>query len=116
LQFVHEDDAVLGMEHAIDHPTPGTFNISSEGQLYLSRILRLGSRINQRLPARQRQLAMKALRPFGASLPRHLDGLLKYGRVVDTRAMRETLGFNPSLNCRRLVLATYERLPAGSSG
>ena len=116
LQFVHEDDAVLALEHAIDHPTSGTFNISSEGQLYLSRILRLGSRINQRLPARQRRLAMKALTPFGASLPRHLDNLLKYGRVIDTRLMHESLGFNPNLNCRRLVLATYGRLPAETSG
>lgn len=116
LQFVHEEDAVLALVHAVDHPTPGTFNISGDGQLYLSRVLRLGSRINQRLPARQRRLAMKALRPFGASLPPHLDGLLKYGRVIDTRLMRERLGFEPTLNCRRLMLATYGRLPAGTHG
>ena len=116
LQFVHEDDAVLALEHSVDHPTAGTFNVSSDGQLYLSRILRLGGRINQRLTARQFGLAMKGLRPFGASLPRHLDSLIKYGRVVDTRLMRETLGFKPSLNCRRLVLATYDRLPAPTLG
>lgn len=116
LQFVHEDDAVRALEHAIDYPTPGTFNISSEGQLYLSRILRLGNRINQRLPARQFNTAMKVLRPFGASLPRHLESLIKYGRVIDTHLMEGTLGFAPSLNCRRLVLATYGRLPARPSG
>jgi UDP-glucose 4-epimerase len=116
LQFVHEDDAVLALEHAIDHPTAGTFNIGSAGQLYLSRILRLGKRINQRLPARQLEYAMRVLRPFGASLPRHLDNLVKYGRVTDTHLMSETLGFQPRLNCRRLVLATYDRLPAQTSG
>ena len=113
LQFVHEDDAVRTLEHAIDHPTSGTFNIGSEGQLYLSRILRLGKRINQRLPARQFEHAMSVLRPFGASLPRHLINLMKYGRVTDTRLMATDLGFEPHLNCRRLVLATYDRLPNG---
>ncbi|MDH5615363.1 MAG: NAD-dependent epimerase/dehydratase family protein, partial [Acidimicrobiia bacterium] len=116
LQFVHEDDAVRALEHAVDRPTAGTFNIGSEGQLYLSRILRLGNRINQRLPARQFGYAMKVLRPFGASLPRHLVNLVKYGRVTDTYDMSEILEFTPRLNCRRLVLATYDRLPARTYG
>lgn len=116
LQFVHEEDAIRALEHAIDHPTAGTFNIGSEGQLYLSRILRLGKRINQRLPARQFDHAMRVLRPFGASLPRHLVNLIKYGRVTDTQLMSGELGFEPNLNCRRLVLATYDRLPTGMAG
>ncbi len=111
LQFMHEDDAVGALEHAIDHPTSGAFNLGASGQLYLSRVLRLGKRLNQRLPSRQFRYAMRALRPFGASLPNHLVNLVKYGRVTDTRLMRESLGFEPSLNCRRLVLATYGRLP-----
>jgi UDP-glucose 4-epimerase len=111
LQFVHEDDAVRAFEHAIDHPTAGTFNIGGDGQLYLSRILRLGRRINQRLPSRQFERAMKVLRPFGASLPHHLVNLIRYGRVADTRRMLHTLSFRPELNCRRMVLATYGRLP-----
>jgi UDP-glucose 4-epimerase len=116
LQFVHEDDAVRALEHALDHPTAGTFNIGCEGQLYLSRILRLGKRINQRLPTRQFDHAMRVLRPFGASLPQHLVNLVKYGRVTDTQLMRQELGFEPILNCRRLVLATYDRLPTQDPG
>ena len=115
LQFVHEDDAIRALEHATDHPTAGTFNIGCEGQLYLSGVLRLGKRINQRLPARQFEYAMRVLRPFRASLPRHLVGLIKYGRVTDTRLMGESLGFEPRSNCRRLVLATYDRLPVQKS-
>jgi len=112
LQLVHEDDAVRALQHAIDHPKSGRFNIGSNGQLYLSRILRLGKRINQRLPARQFRYAMAVLRPFGASLPPHLVNLIKYGRVTDTRLMTQSLGFEPGLNCRSLVLAAYDRLPA----
>jgi len=116
LQFVHEDDAVRALEHVIDHPTRGTFNIGSDGQMYLSRILRLGRRFNQRLPGRQFESAMRLLRPFGASLPHHLTNLIRYGRVTDTRLMRQTLSFKPVLNCRRLILDTYGRLPAGGTG
>ena len=112
LQFVFEDDAVRALEHAVDNPTRGTFNIGGDGQLYLSRVLRLGKRINQRLPARQFEYATVVLRRLGISLPRHLANLIKYGRVTDTQLMKESLGFEPRLNCRSLVLATYDRLPA----
>jgi UDP-glucose 4-epimerase len=116
LQLVHENDAVRAISHVVDHPARGTFNIGSEGQMYLSRILRLGRRFNQRLPGRQFESAMRLLRPFGAALPRHLTNLIKYGRVADTRLMRQTLSFEPALNCRRLVLDAFGRLPAGSGG
>ncbi len=44
LQLIHEDEAVRAVLHTLDHPVPGTFNIAADGQLYLSRILRLGKR------------------------------------------------------------------------
>lgn len=109
LQFIHERDAVLAIEHAVDRPRRGTFNISCTGQIYLSRILWLGRRRKQPLPTRQFTHALQALRPFGASLPEHLVNLLRYGRVVETRQMREVLEFVPRFDCRRTVLAAYGR-------
>jgi hypothetical protein len=41
------------------------------------------------------------------SVPRHLRGLLKHGRVVDTTEMKERLGFEPSFTCRQTVLSAY---------
>ena len=111
LQFVHEEDAVRALEHAMDAQTPGIFNVAAAGQLYLSRIVRLGLRLPQPLPRRGFNAAMRGLAGIGLFIPEHTQRLLKHGRVIDTTAMRERLGFRPALNCRQTVLATYGRLP-----
>jgi UDP-glucose 4-epimerase len=111
LQFVHEDDAVRAIEHALDAQTPGTFNVAATGQLYLSRILRLGLRLPQPLPKRAFAAAMRGLAGIGLFIPEHTQSLLKHGRVIDTTAMRDELRFVPKLTCRQTVLAAYGRLP-----
>lgn len=113
-QFVHESDAVRALEHAADHPVSGTFNVAGRGQLYLSRILRLGRRIPQPLPGRLFDTALGGLSRFGIDVPRHLRDLLKHGRVVDTTAMSETLGFEPIHTCRQTVLSAYGYKPKGA--
>jgi UDP-glucose 4-epimerase len=107
LQFIHEIDAVRALEHAIDNPRPGTFNVAAAGQMYLSRVLRLGRRIPQPLPGRTFDGALRGLARFGVRSPEHLRGLLKHGRVTDTTRMREDLGFSPSYTCRQTVLNAY---------
>jgi UDP-glucose 4-epimerase len=113
LQFVHETDAVAALEHAADHSASGTFNIAGHGQLYLSRILRLGRRIPQPLPGRLFNAALNGLQRVNISVPDHLRGLLKHGRIVDTTAMTMTLGFEPTHTCRETVLSAYGRRPEG---
>lgn len=107
LQFIHETDAVAALEHAVESPVAGTFNVAGKGQLYLSRILRLGRRIPQPLPGRLFDGALTGLQRATISVPDHLRGLLKHGRVVDTTAMTETLGFAPTYTCRQTVLSAY---------
>lgn len=109
LQFTDERDAVAVLEHTIDHPIDGTFNIAGEGQLYLSRILRLGRRPSQPLPGRMFDLALRNVARAGVSVPDHVVGILKHGRVVDTTLMREYLNFTPSHTCRQTVLNAYGR-------
>lgn len=111
LQFVHEDDAVRALEYAMDVETPGTFNVAATGQLYLSRIIRLGLRLAQPLPKRAFDAAMRGLAALDLFIPEHTQSLLKHGRVIDTTAMRERLAFRPELTCRQTVLAAYGRLP-----
>lgn len=111
LQFIHEDDAVRALEHATDARTPGVFNVAATGQLYLSRILRLGLRLPQPLPRRAFEAAMRGLAGIGLFIPEHTQSLLKHGRVIDTTRMRDRLGFSPQLTCRQTTLATYGRLP-----
>jgi len=107
LQFLHENDAAGLLEHAIAHPIPGTFDVAADGQMYLSRVLRLGRRIPQPLPERQFRRAVRLLEPRNAGLPEHLIRLLRHGRVVNPSW--DALGFPPEKNCRDTVLAGYGR-------
>ena len=116
LQVIHEEDAVAALASVIDRPRPGTFNVAAPGQLYLSRILRLGRRVPQPLPKRAFESALRGLARVGLALPRHVASLLKHGRVMDVSGMREPLGFAPGFTCRQSVLATYKRITVGENG
>ena len=107
LQFTDERDAVAVIEHSLDHPVSGTFNVAGDGQMYLSRVLRLGRRAPQPLPGRVFDTALRTLRRTGLVIPDHLSGLLKHGRVADTTAMRTELGFTPRHTCRMTVMNAY---------
>ncbi len=107
LQFTDERDAVAVIEHALDNPVSGTFNVAGDGQMYLSRVLRLGRRAPQPLPGRVFETALRTLRRTGLVVPDHLSGLLKHGRVADTSLMRSELGFAPRHTCRMTVMNTY---------
>lgn len=107
LQVTHERDAVAALEHAIDAHVPGVFNVAGNGQMYLSRILRLGNRIPQPLPGRMYDSALNGLTRANIAVPAHVQAILKYGRVVDTTRMKSELGFAPSFTCRQTVLNAY---------
>jgi UDP-glucose 4-epimerase len=111
MQLIHEEDAVSALLHAVAHQVPGTFNIAADGQLYLSRVLRLGRRIAQPLPGPQHRAAMRALRTLGMRFPGYLENYLRYGRVMDTTLMKEGFGWQPGLTARQAVLAAYGRIP-----
>ncbi len=110
LQFIHDRDAVDALEHALDHPVDGTFNIAADGLIYLSRMLRLGHRIPQPLPGRMYDTALRAMTRFNVPAPDHLKGLMKHGRVTDTTRMHQEFGFAPTHTCRQTVLCGYERI------
>lgn len=110
LQLISERDAVNVFLHAVEQPTPGTFNVAGNGQLYLSRILRLGRRIPQPLPKRAFHAALRGLANAGISLPKHTIALLKHGRVMDTSGMENVLGFHPDLTCRQTTMVAYGRV------
>lgn len=111
LQFVYEDDAVDALDHAVSHPSPGTFNVAAVGQMYLSRVLRLGGRVHKPLPRRGFDMALRALARFDLYLPDHVARLLRHGRVMDTAAMQTRFGFQPQRSCREAILTSYGRLP-----
>ncbi len=112
MQLIHEEDAVSALLHAIGHDIPGTYNIAAEGQLYLSRILRLGRRVPQPLLPPQYRAAIRTLRTLGRRYPGRLEVYLRYGRVMDTERMSESFGWSPRLTARQAVLSMYERIEA----
>ncbi len=107
LQLIHELDAVRAVEHAMEHRVEGTFNIAATGQLYLSRILRLGGKLHQPLAGRFFDSAVSGLTRVDVSVPQHIRSILKHGRVTDVSAMVDVFGFTPELSCRQAVLAGY---------
>lgn len=115
MQLIHEEDAVSALLHAVASSVPGTFNIAAEGQLYLSRVLRLGRRVPYPLPPPQFRTALRGLRRLGNRLPGSLEVYLRYGRVMDIRRMIETYGWQPRLTARQAVLATFGRIEAAGT-
>lgn len=102
LQFVHEDDVmdvlvVASLEARRGTLNSGTFNVAGDGVLLLSQTARrLGKpTVPFLLPAVT--WVGQVLRTAGITdFSREQIRLLTHGRVVDTRQMRETLGFVPT--------------------
>ena len=116
LQLISGYDAVAALNHTIDHPVAGTFNIAAPGQLYLSRILRLGKRVAQPLPRQAYEIAVKGMSRTNLHLPEHIKHLVHHGMVADTTRMTEVLGFHPTRTIRQTILDGYRRvlIPVGS--
>jgi len=94
LQFVHEQDAVRVLEHAVLFDRPGTFNVAGDGVVLLSQAINLVGKANLPvLPFMGSSAAMFAVnRTFALNFPPHLVRLLQFGRVVDTTAIKERFG------------------------
>lgn len=113
LQFIAEEDALRMLLHVLEFPQPGAFNVAADGQLYLSRVLRLGRRLQQPLPTRALRAARRGLAGWGIHLTDDDVRMLKYGRVMDTAKATGSFELRPRLNCRQTVMALYERIPEG---
>ena len=96
LQLLHPDDALAVVTRAAVNDLPGTYNVAGAGVLMLSQLLRRLGRAALPVPA-------AGVGPVGQALRRtsRLDlspdqvALLRYGRVVDTTAVRERFGYTP---------------------
>ena len=96
LQLLHEEDAVEALFQAMTTEARGIFNIAGEGVVYLSKALRLLGRLQMALPLPAAQSTAGLLRRFGlVDFPTDQLRLILYGRVVNTRRVREKLDFVP---------------------
>ena len=94
LQFIHEQDAVRALEHAVLDDRPGTFNVAGDGIVLLSQAINMLGKPN--LPVLPFMGAGGAVfflnRLLPINFPNHLVRLLQFGRVVDTSALKERFG------------------------
>lgn len=100
LQLIDADDATDAIVAAVHNPVRGAVNVAPTGSISLSRALRILRRPAVAVP---HPLFEPALRRLGARLGAGGllgDGIrmLRYGRGVETRRLREEVGFEPKLD------------------
>jgi len=105
LQFLHEEDAVDALYRATVEDLPGVYNVAGDGIVILSQaICIMGRRGAPVIPPLGASLATAALKRAGViDWPPHLLRLIEYGRVVDTRRLKEEFGMTPRYSSRATV-------------
>jgi len=109
-QFIHEDDLVRVLEHAVLNPLEGVYNATPDGVLALSEVLGLlGKPAAPILPPWGTKLAASQLRRVGVHIPDEQLALLRYGRALDNRKLKAT-GYRFRYTTRETVLKYREAL------
>lgn len=96
IQLLHEEDALAVLERATCHELPGVYNVGADGVLLLSQALRRAGKIPCPVPPPAVGIVSRVLRgirvvDFSPEQMRFLN----FGRVVDTRRLKEEFGFTP---------------------
>jgi UDP-glucose 4-epimerase len=109
-QFIHEDDIVGALRHAVLHEAPGIHNAAPDGVLVLSEIASLlGKLYAPLLPPWGTSLAAAGLGVVGLRVPEEVRRQLRYGRGLDNRKLKHA-GFRFGLTTRETVQAFAEAL------
>jgi UDP-glucose 4-epimerase len=88
-QFIHEDDIVGVLEHAVREDLPGVYNAAADGVLVLSEVAGLlGKPLAPLLPPWGTGLAAAPLRRLGLNLSPEMLRQLRFGRAVDNRRLK----------------------------
>jgi UDP-glucose 4-epimerase len=98
MQFLHAEDAIDALAAAALSPLHGAVNVAADGTVSLARMLRRLGKPSLPIAAPLYGATTGVLARLG--LPRLSEDMvryLRYGRGVDTRRMREELGFRPRL-------------------
>ena len=104
LQFIHEDDIVGCLEHAVRHEIPGVHNCAADGVLALSEIAGLlGKPFAPLLPPVGTGLAAGLTKRVGIRLPPEVLRQMRFGRGLDNRRFKAT-GYRYRYTTRETIL------------
>ena len=105
LQLLHVRDAARALEAAVRSPIPGAVNVAPSGTISLSKALRIVGRPSLPVPHPLFGTAVGQLRRRTgvADLAGDAVLLLRYGRGVDNRRLREELGFEPEFDAEGAI-------------
>jgi UDP-glucose 4-epimerase len=109
-QFIHEDDLVAVLRHAVAEDLPGIYNAAGDGVLVLSEVASLLGKLPAPiLPPWGAGLTARALRPFGLRVPPEVLQQLRYGRGLDNRKLKAA-GCRLGRTTRETVIAHAEAM------
>jgi UDP-glucose 4-epimerase len=103
-QFIHDDDVIGVLEHAVRNQLPGTYNAAADGVLALSEVASLlGKPLFPILPPWGTAFAAAGLRRLGLAVPLETLRELRFGRGLDNRRLKAT-GYSYRYTSREAVL------------
>ncbi|MCT2292796.1 MULTISPECIES: NAD-dependent epimerase/dehydratase family protein [Janibacter] len=113
LQFVHEDDCVAAIARAVSLPGLGAVNVAGDGIITVSQAANIAGRPYVLVPRMATGSITDLAKRFGLmDIGSDQVDLLSFGRGLDTRRMREDLGFEPAYTTR----AAYEDFARATKG
>jgi len=96
LQFLHEDDSLAAVMHAVMSDATGTYNIAGDGLMMLSQAIRRAGRLTLPVAGSFMPVFARTVRQLGlADFSPEQVRFLTWGRGVDTTRMRDRLDFHP---------------------
>jgi UDP-glucose 4-epimerase len=108
LQFIHEDDIVGSLEHAVRHDIDGVHNCAADGVLALSEVAGLlGKSYAPVLPPWGTRLAAAVAGRLGVRIPPEMLQQMRFGRGLDNRRFKAT-GYRYRQTTREAVIALGE--------
>ena len=108
-QYVHEDDVVAALAHAVEHDLPGIYNVAADGVLALSEVVALLGKRPVPVPPVGTRIALGVLAALGVRVPPEMRHQLLFGRGLDNRPLKAT-GFRYRYTTRETVVDFAERM------
>jgi UDP-glucose 4-epimerase len=109
VQFIHEDDIVGCLEHAIRSDLPGVYNCAADGALALSETVGLLHKpLAPVLPPVATGVAAAAASRIGVRIPPEVLRLMRFGRALDNRRLKAT-GYRYRYTTRETILRLAEQ-------